>query len=206
MSSPYNPGSRRLQDRFDTRRLADRLDELFLSRPIIDPDDRAFIERMDMFFLATADADGRPQCSYKGGDPGFVRVLDERTIAFPNYDGNGMYLSMGNVVTNPHVGLLFIDFLSARPSRLRVNGVASINERDELRSHYPGAQFIVRVQATEVFPNCPRYIHRMALVERSRFVPKADREAPIPDWKRSDWACDVLAANDPARTRQVDDG
>jgi len=198
MSETYNDGSRSLQDRFDTRRLADRLDEKFRSRPTIDADDRAFIERVDMFFLATADEAGRPQCSYKGGDPGFVRVLDERTVAFPNYDGNGMYLSLGNVLVNPHVGLLFIDFVSARPSRLRLNGVASIDESDELIDEYPGAQLIVRVRATEVFPNCPRYIHRMALVERSRFVPRADQETPIPDWKRSAWACDVLPHSDPA--------
>jgi predicted pyridoxine 5'-phosphate oxidase superfamily flavin-nucleotide-binding protein len=200
MISRYHAASRQLQDRFDTRRLADRLDEKFLSRPIIDPDDRAFIERMDMFFLATADGDGRPQCSYKGGDPGFVRVLDEGTIAFPNYDGNGMYLSMGNLLVNPHVGMLFIDFVSPSPSRLRLNGIASIDEHDELLDQYPGAQFVVRVKATQVFPNCPRYIHRMTLVERSRFVPRTDRETPVPAWKRSDWACDVLPADDPART------
>jgi uncharacterized protein len=200
VSSPYRAGSRRLQDRFDTRRLADRLDEKFLTSAVIDPGERAFIERMDMFFLATADADGRPQCSYKGGDPGFVRVLDERTVAFPNYDGNGMYLSMGNLLENPHVGMLFIDFVSPRPSRLRLNGVATVDERDELIDQYVGAQFVVRVQATQVFPNCPRYIHRMALVERSRFVPRPEEQPPIPDWKRSDWACDVLPRNDPART------
>jgi len=199
MSSPYHDGSRSLQDRFDTRRLADRLDEKFLSRPIIDTEDGAFIEQMDMFFLATADAEGCPQCSYKGGDPGFVRVLDERTVAFPNYDGNGMYFSMGNLLENPHVGMLFIDFVSERPSRLRLNGIASIDERDALIDQYPGAQFIVRVRATQVFPNCPRYIHRMAPVERSRFVPRADREAPVPDWKRSDWARDVLPKGDPTR-------
>jgi predicted pyridoxine 5'-phosphate oxidase superfamily flavin-nucleotide-binding protein len=201
MTQAYHAGSRGLQDRFDTRRLADRLDEKFLSRPVIDPDDRAFIERMDMFFLATADGDGRPQCSYKGGDPGFVRVLDERTVAFPNYDGNGMYLSMGNMLANPHVGMLFIDFVSEVPSRLRLNGVASIDESDRLLEHYPGAQFVVRVAATQVFPNCPRYIHRMALVQRSRFVPRADSETPVPDWKRAAWACDVLPHDDPARSR-----
>jgi len=151
-----------------------------------------------MFFLATADAEGRPQCSYKGGEPGFVRVLDERTVAFPNYDGNGMYLSMGNLAVNPHLGMLFIDFVSKRPSRLRLNGVGSIDEHDPLVDAYPQAQFVVRVRTTEVFPNCPRYIHRMALVERSRFVPQRDRETPVPDWKRTDWACDVLPANDPA--------
>jgi predicted pyridoxine 5'-phosphate oxidase superfamily flavin-nucleotide-binding protein len=197
---PYHDGSRRLQDEFDTRRLADRLDERFhASGPLIDDEDRAFIERMDMFFLATADAEGRPQCSYKGGDPGFVKVLDEHTLAFPNYDGNGMYLSMGNLAVNPHVGLLFIDFLARRPSRLRLNGIASIDPDDPLADAYPEAQFVVRVQATEVFPNCPRYIHRLSLVERSRFVPRTGEETPVPDWKRTDWACDVLPADDPAR-------
>jgi uncharacterized protein len=199
--SPYHGGSRALQDRFDTRRLADRLDQKFLSAGVIDQADREFIERMDMFFLATADAEGRPQCSYKGGDPGFVRVLDERSLAFPNYDGNGMYLSMGNLLENPHVGMLFIDFVSARPSRLRLNGVASIDEGDPLLAEFSGAQFVVRVLATQVFPNCPRYIHRMQLVERSRFVPRGDRPPPVPDWKRSDWACDVLPAGDAARPR-----
>jgi predicted pyridoxine 5'-phosphate oxidase superfamily flavin-nucleotide-binding protein len=201
MSSTYHRGSRSLQDRFDTRRLADRLDERFVSQSVIDAEDRAFIERMDMFFLATADREGRPQCSYKGGDPGFVRVLDERTVAFPNYDGNGMYLSMGNLLENPNVGMLFIDFTSARPSRLRLNGVASIDDDDELTGAYPGAQFVVRVRVTQVFPNCPRYIHRMALVERSRFVPRDGAEPPVPDWKRSSWACDVLPVGDPARER-----
>src|SRR3954470_19344347 len=150
MASVYHDGSRRLQDAFDTRRLADRLDEKFVQRGFIDADDRAFIERMDMFFLATADAEGRPQCSYKGGEPGFVRVLDEHTVAFPNYDGNGMYLSMGNALVNPHVGMLFIDFVSERPSRLRLNGVASVDSGDALLESWPGAQFVVRVRAAQV--------------------------------------------------------
>jgi hypothetical protein len=60
------------------------------------------------------------------------------------------------------------------------------------------AQFVVRVHATEVFPNCPRYIHRMELVERSRFVPRAECEPPVPGWKRTEWASDVLPAGDPA--------
>jgi predicted pyridoxine 5'-phosphate oxidase superfamily flavin-nucleotide-binding protein len=195
----YHEASRRLQDRYDTRRLADRLEERYFDDAIISPSDREFIEHMDMFFLATADAEGRPQCSYKGGVPGFVRVLDERTIAFPNYDGNGMYLSAGNMVVNPHVGLLFIDFCAARPSRLRLNGIASIDEQDELLASYSEAQFVMRVRTTQVFPNCPRYIHRMAPVERSRFVPVAGRETPVPEWKRTEWACDVLPAGDPAR-------
>jgi uncharacterized protein len=192
----YHEGNRRLQDAFDTRRLADRLEEVKV-RATIDDRDRAFIESLDMFFLATADAEGRPSCSYKGGDPGFVRVLDERTLAFPNYDGNGMYLSLGNTVVNPEVGLLFVAFERGR--RLRLHGTASIDPGDELLGEWPGAQCVVRVRAREVFPNCPRYIHRLALVERSKYVPRPARRVPVPDWKRADWASDVLPANDPAR-------
>jgi predicted pyridoxine 5'-phosphate oxidase superfamily flavin-nucleotide-binding protein len=193
----YNAGSRELQDRFDTRRLADRLDER-TSRDHFRPEDAQLIERMDMFFLATADADGRPQCSYKGGEPGFVRVIDPQTLAFPNYDGNGMYLSWGNVLVNPDVGLLFIDFVAERPSRLRVEGVASVSLDDELAADWPEAQFVVRIRAQRVFPNCPRYIHRMALVERSAYVPRAGVPTPVPEWKRGSLAEGVLPAGDPA--------
>jgi predicted pyridoxine 5'-phosphate oxidase superfamily flavin-nucleotide-binding protein len=196
MPDTYHDGHRLLQDRFDTRRLADRIDEKLVD-DVIDAEDKAFIESLDMFFLATADDQGRPNCSYKGGEPGFVRVIDEHTVAFPNYDGNGMYMSAGNVLVNPDVGMLFIDFQRGR--RLRLNGVASINDRDELMDHYPEAQFIVRVRAREVLPNCPRYIHKYRLVERSRYVPKVSCPTPVPDWKRSGWARDVLPANGPAR-------
>jgi uncharacterized protein len=195
----YHDGARELQDRFDTRRLADRIDEVKVHEAIT-AEDRAFIERMDMFFIATADADGRPQCSYKGGEPGFVTVVDERTIAFPNYDGNGMYLSVGNLRVNPHVGLLFVDFRGRPPRRLRLNGVARIELDDGLLARHPGAQFMVRVRADQVFPNCPRYIHRMELVERSRFVPRTGVKTPVPEWKRAEWACDALPADDPARS------
>jgi predicted pyridoxine 5'-phosphate oxidase superfamily flavin-nucleotide-binding protein len=196
MSTIYHEGNRELQDRFDTRRIANRIEEVLVGDTIQDHD-RAFIESRDMFFLATSDEEGRPNCSYKGGDPGFVRVVDQRTVAFPNYDGNGMYLSMGNLIRNPNVGLLFIDFEHGR--RMRLNGVASVDENDPLRAAYPEAQFIVRVRAREVFPNCPRYIHRYELVERSRFVPKAGCETPVPGWKKARWAADAIPAKDPAR-------
>jgi predicted pyridoxine 5'-phosphate oxidase superfamily flavin-nucleotide-binding protein len=185
----YHAGSRELQDQFRTRALADRLEAVNLRTAFTDAD-RAFIESMDMFFLATADEHGHPQCSYKGGDPGFVRVVGERQLAIPNYDGNGMYLSWGNVSVNPHVGLLFIDFTAQR--RMRVNGTAAINPDDALLGSYPEAQFVVRVTATEIFPNCPRYIHKMELVERSKFVPHAGVETPEPAWKSADWARDVV--------------
>ncbi len=196
MAPGYHSGSRSLQDRFDTRALADRIDELLVGDTIGDHD-RRFIEARDMFFLATADTEGRPTCSYKGGEPGFVHVLDPHTVAFPSYDGNGMYLSAGNVLVHPDVGMLFIDFEQGH--RMRLEGTASIDLDDPLRGEYAEAQFVVRVRARAVYPNCPRYIHRYELVQRSRFVPRGDCLTPVPEWKRSEWAVDALPEQDPAR-------
>jgi predicted pyridoxine 5'-phosphate oxidase superfamily flavin-nucleotide-binding protein len=189
----YRDSHRRLQERFDTRRLADRLasgagDDLTGFRD--------FIEARDMFFLATADADGQPQCSYKGGDPGFVRVVDATTLAFPVYDGNGMFLSVGNITENPQVGLLFIDF--SYGSRLRITGEASVDPADPLLADFPGATLVVRVRARAVFPNCRRYVHTHGPTQRSVFVPVAGEEPPVPDWKRDEWFNGTLPADDPA--------
>ncbi len=202
MSEIYDTPHRTLQERFDTRRLADRLEEA-LVHDTISKSERQFIESRDMFFLATVDAGGHVSCSYRGGDPGFVRVVDEHTIAFPNYDGNGMYLSMGNVLATRQVGILFIDF--ENPRRMRYNGEASIDFNDPLKAEYPESQFVIRVRAREIFTNCPRYIHRMRLVQRSRFVPKRECPTPVPGWKTGEWVADVLPAQDPARdkTREV---
>jgi uncharacterized protein len=196
MPSIYSPAARALQDRFDTRRLADRLADVKVHDRFT-PQDVAFLERLDMFFLATVDEQGQPTCSYKGGDPGFVTVVDERTLAFPNYDGNGMYLSMGNVDATRRVGLLFIDLEQQR--RIRVDGTAELWHESPLLARYPEAQFVIRVHAERIYPNCPRYIHKYRLVERSAFVPRLGTPTPIPAWKQSDWARDVLPAGDPAR-------
>lgn len=196
MTTMFHDGSRQLQDRFDTRRLAERIEGL-LVHDRLNADDAAFIGGLDMFFLATADEEGRPNCSYKGGDVGFVRVVDDRTLAFPSYNGNGMYLSAGNLLRNPNVGLLFIDI--EHGDRMRVNGMARIEEEDDLLPSYPEAEFVVRVEVREVFPNCSRYIHRYRRVESSPFVPREDCVTPVPSWKRSEWAADVLAHDDPAQ-------
>ena len=159
-------------------------------REVILEEDRAFIERMDMFFLASADSVGQPQCSYKGGDPGFVRVLDPKTLAFPNYDGNGMYLSMGNTLENPEVGLLFIDFENRK--RMRLNGTASIVPAASISLRYPEAQFVVKVAVRQVFPHCPRYLHKLHRVERSSFGPHPDVTTPVPARNRRTRALGVL--------------
>lgn len=185
----YHDGSRELQDRFDSRRIADRLEQITVHDHFTD-DDRVFIERSPMFFLATADADGWPECSYKGGQPGFVQVVDERTLAFPSYDGNGMFRSLGNLLVNPKVGMLFVDF--ERPNRMRINGVASLHDDDELLGSFDGAQLIVRVRAERIFPNCPRYIHKMQLVEQSVYSPRPGHVPPVPEWKQMDVFRDYL--------------
>jgi predicted pyridoxine 5'-phosphate oxidase superfamily flavin-nucleotide-binding protein len=192
----YHDQSRALQDRFDTRRLADRLAETLAHSDFTD-EDRAFIEARSFFFLATTDTDGYPDCSYKGGAPGFVRVLDAKTLVFPSYDGNGMFKSLGNVRASGKVGLLFLDFES--PKRLRVNGSATISDNDPLLAQVVGAQLIVRVTPQQIFPNCPRYIHRMQTIEPSMYVPQAGVDAPIPKWKTFPQFNEVLPQKDPAR-------
>lgn len=176
----FHDGNLQLQERFGTRRLAERIAQRASER--LTPEQRRFIERADMFFIATCDHRGLPTCSYKGGDPGFVTVVDDGCIAFPNYDGNGKYQSMGNLLKNPNAGLLFIDFVEQ--ARLRLQGVVSIDEQDALMPKYPGAQFIARVAITEVYSNCARYIHKYELVERSQYVPRQGVRTPTPEWKR----------------------
>lgn len=189
----YHQGMRQLQDARETRALADRLEQVTVRTAFTD-EDRAFIEACSMCFVASADTGGQPDCSYKGGLPGFVHVLDERTLALPDYDGNGMYRSWGNALANPQVGLLFIDF--ERQKRLRVNGRAVIAADDPLRAAWPGAVFVVRVMAERIFPNCPRYIHKMTMLEASVHAPRPDYEPPVPAWKGFDVFRDALPPRD----------
>jgi uncharacterized protein len=191
--SIYHDGMRRLQEARETRPIADRLQQVTV-RTAFTGEDRAFIERCAMFFIATADGEGRPDCSYKGGLPGFVRVVDERTLAVPDYDGNGMYRTWGNVLVNPHVGLLFLDF--ENPKRIRVSGTAQVREDDPLRDELPGSVFVVRIAAELIFPNCPRYVHKMKLLEHSVHAPRPDYEPPVPAWKTFDSFRDALPARD----------
>ena len=189
----YHSGHRELQDRFDTRRLADRLEQVTYRVSLTDAD-AARITAADMFFLATADETGAPDCSYKGGDPGFVRVISPDELAWPDYDGNGQFRSLGNVAVQPKVALLFIDF--ARPGRLRVHGRARLVFDDPLLGSMPGAQLVVRVSVDRVFPNCPRYIHTLQRTQASPFVPRADATAPRPAWKDDPRFVDALPERD----------
>lgn len=195
MSDMYHEGNRELQDEFESRRIADRLEEQ-LTRTALSDDDKAFIEGSIYFFLASADADGRPDCSFKGGPPGFVRVIGPSEIAWPDYDGNGMFKSLGNITVNPNVGLLFIA-LHEKPQRLRINGTATVSRDDPLLAETVGAQLMVRVQTHAIFPNCPRYIPSLSLAEPSAYIPQPGSEPVEPAWKQFDSFKDAVHPRQP---------
>jgi predicted pyridoxine 5'-phosphate oxidase superfamily flavin-nucleotide-binding protein len=200
MSDFYSEQQRQLQDQHQTRPLADRLEQIIVESQI-SAQHQGFIESRDFFFLTTVDHRGYPTCSYKGGNPGLVRVLDQQTVCFPNYDGNGMFMSLGNLSGHPKIGMLFIDFET--PHRLRLHGEAFVQSEDPLLAEYPGAGTIVRVKIQEVFVNCPRYIHRMQRVEASKYVPQAGIDTPVPQWKRIDAIQDVLPPCDAALAEKL---
>ena len=200
MSRLYGPQHRALQDEFESRAMADRV-EVIAAKPEVDDTARAFIESRDMFFLSTVDHNGRPTVSYKGGDPGFVRVLDANTIAFPSYDGNGMFYSMGNIAAHPEIGCLFIDF--EKPFRLRLQGRAELVASGPLMDLFNEAELVVKVTVTDVWMNCPRYVHRYKKEQASRYVPRVDVETPLCEWKRIQGLEDILRPHERAAVEKA---
>jgi predicted pyridoxine 5'-phosphate oxidase superfamily flavin-nucleotide-binding protein len=189
----YGLQHRALQESFKTTKLADSVQEHIVVTQV-GSEHRDFIESRDFFFLTTIDHRGYPTCSYKGGNPGMITIVDSSTLAFPSYDGNGMFLSMGNITANDHIGMLLIDFET--PHRIRIHGRAAVTQEDSLLEKYPGAELIVRVNLTEIFVNCPRYIHRYKRLEHSRYVPQVDCPTPLPQWKRIDSLQESLPERD----------
>ena len=198
MSIYYGKQQRQLQAQFGTTQMADRIEQL-ASHTTFNDDAIGFISHSAMFFLTTINDKGQPTVSYKGGDMGFVKVIDNQTLIFPSYDGNGMFLSMGNIVGNPQIGMLFISFET--PHRIRVQGAASISQDAALLAHYKEADFVVTVKLSELWQNCPRYIPKYEKVRDSRYVPRADCETPLAEWKRVDLLQDVLPPADLAKAQ-----
>ena len=189
MSIYYGKQQHALQAQFGTEKMADRIEQL-ASHIEFNDDSKGFIEHSEMFFLTTINDKGQPTVSHKGGDMGFVKVLDSNTLIFPSYDGNGMFLSMGNIVGNANIGMLFISF--ERPHRIRLQGTASISQDAKLLAQYKEADFVVTVKLSELWQNYPRYIPKMEKVRDSRYVPRANCETPLAEWKRVDLLQDVL--------------
>jgi uncharacterized protein len=192
MSAFYGQTHRALQEEHGTRRLADRLEEL--THREFEAMEKEFIESVSMFFLSTVDDRGRPTVSHKGGAPGFVRVVGPSELSFPSYNGNGMFLSLGNISAHPQVGLLFVNF--EHPHRLRVQGAARVVHDDPLLATYPGAKLVVRVQVDQIFVNCGRYIHKVQGRTLSPHVPDASGHQPFPNWKRLDLFTGSLSERD----------
>ncbi len=200
MSRLFGPNHRAMQMAFQTRELADRIEQIAM-KPEIDDAGRAFIESRDMFFLSTIDHKGRPTVSYKGGAAGFIKVVDANTLLFPSYDGNGMYLSMGNISGNHEVGMLFIDF--EKPFRLRLQGRAEVIVSGSELSLFKDAEMVVKVSVHETWMNCPRYVHRYRKLETSRYAPGVEAETPFCEWKRIDALQDVVRDSERARVAEI---
>ncbi len=199
MSRLYGDNHRQLQEQFETRRMADAIEHVALETEVVG-EHKGFIESRDMFFLSTVDHNGRPTVSHKGGDPGFVKVVDDTTVVFPSYDGNGMFLSMGNIKGNKNIGMLFIDFQN--PHRLRLQGEATIHDDDPALDLYKEADLIVKVKVSEIFVNCPRYVHKYQKVDPSKYVPRTECDTPLAGWKHIDMIQEVLPPRDQGRAEK----
>jgi predicted pyridoxine 5'-phosphate oxidase superfamily flavin-nucleotide-binding protein len=189
MESVYSAEHRALQEEFDTTKLAELLDNGWIHEAITDKE-KAFISARDMFFLSTVDPAGMPTVSYKGGPEGFVKVLDDNTLVFPGYDGNGMFYSVGNIEGQSKVGMLFIDFES--PHRVRVQGTAKLVREHPLMDEYTEAQYLIFVTVSKIWANCPRYVHKYKKLDQSKYVPEPCKKTPIPTWKRLDIVQDAI--------------
>ena len=200
MSRLYGKGQRTFQDRFGTQKLADRIENIAV-RDKFDDESSAFIESRDFFFLSTIDENNRPTVSYKGGDIGLVKILNEKTAIFPSYNGNGMFLSMGNILNNAEIGLLFMCF--EKPHRIRVQCKAELLDDEKFKNFFPGSELVVKCTLHELWQNCPRYIHRYKRITQSRYTPDADGKSPLAEWKRVDLLEDVLPQNDKDKVRDV---
>ena len=196
----YSPQQRAIQDELHTRPLADAV-VYGVVRNELDPEMAGFISSRDYFFLSTVNDEGEPTVSYKGGNVGVAHVVDEKTIVFPSYNGNGMYFSTGNISATGKVGLLFIDMCT--PHRIRVQGSAALSQNEEHMSRFPGAEFVIEVAVDKAFINCARYIHKHERVEETnRYVPDAKGETPLPAWTRLDMLQEALPENDRGRVAE----
>ena len=193
MSKIYHTSHRTIQQQFNTQALADQI-EAAVVREELSEDQANFIASQTMFFLSTIDESNRPTVSYKGGETGFVRILNNKQLMFPSYDGNGMFYSMGNIFANPEIGMLFVDFEA--PNRLRIQGKSELVNEGALLDSYPGANLVVKVNVSQVWVNCSRYVHKMILREPSPYIPDSKGNAPIALWKRIEGLDQFLSEED----------
>jgi len=202
MPSPeqfYSSSQRKIQNDHESKDLADAVVAAIVSDEL-QQEQIDFISKLDYFFFSTVNGSGEPTVSYKGGPVGLVNVVGPTKLVFPNYDGNGMFYSMGNTSETGKVGMLFIDMET--PLRVRVQGTAQLSQNSDLIELFPGANMIVEVDIDAVFYNCARYIHKHKRVESSKYVPDENGEQPFPAWKRINLLQEVLQPKDRGRAEQ----
>lgn len=193
----YTGGSRRLQRLFGTEQLAAHLARRYVLDQL-EIAHQTWIRGADAVYVATVDSRGHPECSYKGGLPGFIQVPDSRTLEIPSYNGNGMYRTLGNAAAQAWIGLLFL--FPDEPAKLRVNGVCAVLTDPAALATHTGAEAVLRVGVREVFENCPRYLHDPAAGKYSVHCPRPDYQPPDADWKQKPEYAGLLPAPPP---RQV---
>lgn len=179
----YHDGMRALQDLCDGRRIADAIESHHVHSFLL-PEDRKIIANSTQFFIATA-WEGFVDCSVKAGPAGFVRIIGEDIIEYPEYNGNSMYRTLGNLRKNGNCGLLFIQ--TAEPKKkLRIRGKATVTAADKSRHMDRGTKFLVQIQC-QFFPNCNRYLQDGPV----------ERGGQPPSWKMLPHLREILPADDP---------
>jgi predicted pyridoxine 5'-phosphate oxidase superfamily flavin-nucleotide-binding protein len=192
----FHEGMREFQDRFDGRRVAEAI-ETHRKHADFWGDEKEMIQSAQFFFIASGWGE-YVDCNIKSGDAGFVKIVDSGVLEYPEYDGNSMYRTLGNILKNPNVGLLFVRF-DGKSRRIRVNGKASIHDDAATLSAHFGAKVVVRI-ACEIYPNCPRYLPNLEQKKESPHVPREGCGVPPPpEWKGRDYIRDVLPSDDPHR-------
>ena len=184
---------REFQELFDGVRTADAIEKHRKHYEFWD-DEIDLIRKSKFFFIASS-WNGYIDCNIKSGDPGFVKIVKDGVIEYPEYDGNSMYRTAGNIVKNANVALLFVNF-DGKSRRIRINGHASIHrDSNSLKRHY-GAKFVVRIKC-EIYPNCPRYIPDLKNDKLSAYTPREEETPPAPEWKERDYIKNILPKDDP---------
>ena len=190
----FHDGMRQWQDRFDGRRTAEAIEKHRKHYEFWD-DEIQIIQNARFFFIGSSYGE-YVDCNIKSGDPGFVQVVAPGVIEYPEYDGNSMYRTVGNITKNPNVGLLFVVF-DGKSRRIRVNGKAAVLTDEASLQRYFGAKMVIRITC-EIYPNCPRYLPNLVDAEESPHVPRLGKGTPpAPEWKTRSYIQPVLPNGDP---------
>ena len=178
---PGSEGEHQLQKQFGSEKRA----LAFYNKQVLDqlaPLMQTFVEQQQLFFIATSDKKGDCDCSYRAGDAGFITVIDNKTVIYPEYRGNGVMASLGNITENPHIGMVLIDFFVTQVG-LRINGRAELIMADQLGSAFNHDEELikrikentiedktdcyVKVSVDEAYIHCSKHIPMLKKMDKA---------------------------------------